>query len=232
MKIETILKHEETNESSIILFKEGIFYRAYERSAMRFTEYVADFKVFKKFFKVVNCEVCYLGFPMKNLPILMQRHGLTKFTETDYYCVLFDCPSKKDFEQWKASIELPTIDDYKPAILLRERVKPKEMSTLLIYKKGYDVLLELHKMAANLPREHKYTAGDRIKKEAIELSLAAYQIGLHKNIDENIRIVVERIEVIRLLLRMLRDLKCLSLRYFSEINTQLETLYQSLEKKV
>lgn len=230
MKIENILKHEASNESSIILFKEGIFYRAYERSAMRFTEYIADFKVFKKFFKVVNSEVCYLGFPMKNLPILMQRHGLTKYTETDYYCVIFDCPSQKDFDQWKASIELPTADDYKPVVLLRERVKPKDMNHLLIYKTGYDVMLELHRMVAQLPREHKFTVGDRIKNEALELSLAAYQIGLNKKIAENKLVVGERIEIIRLLLRMLRDLKCLSLHYFSEINTKLETLYIEVEK--
>lgn len=65
MKIEKILEYEAQNNDTVILFKEGIFLRAYERSAMRFTEHIAPFKVFKKFYKIVNAEVCYLGFPMK-----------------------------------------------------------------------------------------------------------------------------------------------------------------------
>ena len=50
MKIEKILQYESQNNDAIILFKEGIFFRAYERSAMRFTEYVAPFKVFKRYY--------------------------------------------------------------------------------------------------------------------------------------------------------------------------------------
>lgn len=130
MKIENILLHEENNKDSVILFKEGIFLRAYERSAMRFTEHFEKFKVFKKHYKIVNADVCYLGFPQKSFPVLLEKHSKTRYTETDYYVVLFDCPSQTDFNKWKSSIKIPTFDDVKPQIILREKVKPKELKKL------------------------------------------------------------------------------------------------------
>lgn len=49
-----------------------------------------------------------------------------------------------------------------------------------IYKLGYDVMLELHRLVSNLPREHKYSIGERIKSEALEVGLSAYRIGMEK----------------------------------------------------
>lgn len=101
MKIEEILTLESVNEDSIFLFKEGIFLRAYERSAMRFTEYVAGFKVFKKHYKIVNADVCYLGFPYANYKILLEKHHIVDFSENDRQVVVLNCPSKGNFEDWK-----------------------------------------------------------------------------------------------------------------------------------
>lgn len=230
MKIETILRHEDSNKDSIILVKEGIFFRAYERSAMRFTERIAPYKVFKKHYKIVNADVCYLGFPQKAFPVLVQQCNITNYTETDYYVVLFQCPSDTDFNQWKASIKLPTFEDVKPQIILREKVKPKDLKNLQIYKLGYDIMLELHRLVSNLPREHKFSVGERIKSEAIELGLSTYRIGMEKGVSENQKSIMERVETIRLLLRMLKDLKQLSLNYFSAVNVQMENLYQALER--
>lgn len=42
--------------------------------------------------------------------------------------------------------------------------------------------------------------------------------------------IVERVETLRLFLRMLTDLKQLSLKYFSSINVKMENLYQALER--
>ena len=67
---------------------------------------------------------------------------------------------------------LPALDDYKPQLLLRPDVRPKDMKNLQIYKAGYDILLELHRFAANMPREHKFTIGERIKNEAISHFIA------------------------------------------------------------
>lgn len=230
MKIEEILRIESTNSDSIILFKEGIFLRAYERSAMRFAEYVADFKVFKKYYKIVNSDVCYLGFPYSNHKILFEKCRISNYSETDKFVVVNGCPSRDDFEVWKAGIQLPKAEDYKPHVLLHPDVQPKELKNLHIFKRGYDILVELHRYAETMPRAHRYTVGERIKKEAISLAVASYRIGHDRDEKENKAVAAENVEVIRLMLRLLVDLKQISAKYFVKINQDLEFLYMELLK--
>lgn len=228
MKIEEVLKYESLNQDSIFLFKEGIFLRAYERSAMRFTEYIADFKVFKKHYKIVNADVCYLGFPYNNFKILFEKNGIAHFAETEQFVIVYNCPSKNDFNVWKEQVQLPTVEDVKPQLLLRPNVKQKDLKNLQIYKNGYDIMLELHRYVETMPRAHRYTIGERIKNESIELSLLTYQIGKDKDVTYNKQIAGDKIEIIRLLLRLMSDLKRISQSYFITINKKLEHLYLSL----
>ena len=228
MKIEKILGYEAQNNDTIILFKEGIFLRAYERSAMRFTEYIMPFKVFKKFYKIVNAEVCYLGFPMKSVRMLFQKVNITNFVDLQDFIVVKDCPSKGNFEVWKAGIELPTAEDMKPETLLRPNVSKKELKNIQIYKMGYDLMVEMHRYAETMPRTHRYTVGERVRKESIELAVATYRIGQDREVAENKRKGMDSIEVIRLLLRMLVDIKQVSLPYFTSLNVKIEQLYKQL----
>ncbi len=228
MKIEEILTLESVNQDSILLFKEGIFLRAYERSAMRFTEYVADFKVFKKHYKIVNADVCYLGFPYANYKILFEKHHIEDFSESDRQVVVFNCPSKGDYEDWKNRISLPTVNDISPQVLFRPDVQQKNLKNLQIFKSGYDVMVELHRYADIMPRAHRYTIGERIKNESINLAVNTYRIGQNKDVPQNKAKSVENIEIIRLLLRLLMDLKQISQSYFTMLNQRMEYLYLSL----
>ena len=230
MKIEEILKYEAANRNSIYLFKEGIFLRAYEQSAMRFVEYIADFHVFKKHFKIVNADVCYLGFPYKSFSALFEKKGIANFSETSKFVVVNGCPSRQDFAEWKRNIQLPTADDIRPQVLLRPDVTPKDLQNLQIFKRGYDIMVDLHRYAETMPRAHRYTIGARIKEEAIKLGVSTYRIGKNREVGQNWDAAVESIEVIRLLLRLLVDLKQISMRYFESLNMNMEYLYLSLTK--
>ena len=228
MKIEKILEYEAQNNDTVILFKEGIFLRAYERSAMRFTEHIAPFKVFKKFYKIVNAEVCYLGFPMKSVRMLFQKVNITRFADMAEFMVVYGCPSKENFEVWKAGVQLPTAEDMKPETLLRPNVSKKDLKNIQIYKMGYDLMVELYRYAETMPKVHRYTVGERVRSEAIELSVVTYRIGQDRDVAENKRKAVECIEIIRLMLRMLVDLKQISLPYFTSLNVKIEHLYKQL----
>lgn len=142
------MEYEAQNNDTVILFKEGIFLRAYERSATRFTEHIAPFKVFKKFYKIVNAEVCYLGFPMKSVRMLFQKVNITRFADMAEFMVVYGCPSKENFEVWKAGVQLPTAEDMKPETLLRPNVSKKDLKNIQIYKMGYDLMVELHRWLA------------------------------------------------------------------------------------
>lgn len=62
-----ILSTESANTSNIYLYREGIFYKAYERSAYAFVTGVQKFMVKKKFVKCANQEVVSIGFPSDGL---------------------------------------------------------------------------------------------------------------------------------------------------------------------
>ena len=65
MGISDILDLEQEN-SDIILHKEGLFIRVYERSAYLFTKHLKAYNITKKFYKNVKQEVVYLGFPQSS----------------------------------------------------------------------------------------------------------------------------------------------------------------------
>jgi len=63
METTEILRTEHNNTGTIHLYKEGIFWRAYENSAMLFCENIKKYIIQKKFVKKINSEILYLGFP-------------------------------------------------------------------------------------------------------------------------------------------------------------------------
>lgn len=62
-----ILSVESVNSGNIYLYREGIFYKAYERSAYAFITGVEKFMVKKKFVKCANQDVVSIGFPSDGL---------------------------------------------------------------------------------------------------------------------------------------------------------------------
>jgi len=67
MKIIEIQKLEKGNTNFINLIKEGLFCRAYETSAMLFTQNLKKFKVQKKYYKVIKNAIVFIGFPASGL---------------------------------------------------------------------------------------------------------------------------------------------------------------------
>lgn len=63
MKVSEILQMEQTYTESIILHKEGLFWRAYERSAYLLLKHYRQFQLTKKRVKYLEKEIVYCGFP-------------------------------------------------------------------------------------------------------------------------------------------------------------------------
>ena len=100
MGISDILELEQEN-TQIILHKEGLFIRVYERSAYLFVKHIKAYNLTKKFYKNVKQEVVYLGFPQSsfskieaickenNLTVKEEKNqiiieGLANFTEEEF----------------------------------------------------------------------------------------------------------------------------------------------------
>lgn len=96
---EDIYTSEQENSDRIVLYKERLFWIAYERSAYLFHTHVRPYRAQRKYIKKIGCEVVSLGFPDSVLaivgaPVIEQCEGK----------IVFQAPAKVDetaFAKWK-----------------------------------------------------------------------------------------------------------------------------------
>jgi len=100
---------------------------------------------------------------------------------------------------------------------------------LPVYYESYQLLLELFRFTKDFSREYKYTLGESIKKEVVEMITNIYKANSNMS---NRRVLLqasrENIEVIRLFLRLLRDLRQISLEKFVFLNEKIESVSKQL----
>lgn len=87
-------------ENEVLLFEEGVFFKAYERSAWLYSNCVKPFMLKKRFVKAVEQEIVYLGFPISASAKLPKYNGMKKVR------VLNVEPRKDipDFAKWKDAV--------------------------------------------------------------------------------------------------------------------------------
>ena len=101
-------------------------------------------------------------------------------------------------------------------------------SHLPVYKASYDLLVELFKLTKDFSRDYKYTLGESIKNEVIELITNIYRSNSDNIKVEKIQMARENIETIRLFLRLLKDLHQINLKKFVMLNQQIESVSKQL----
>lgn len=63
MTLQEIIAAENCNTDRIYLYPEGVFWKAYERSAFAFVRRISRYKITKRFIKYLDTEIVSLGFP-------------------------------------------------------------------------------------------------------------------------------------------------------------------------
>ena len=99
---------------------------------------------------------------------------------------------------------------------------------LPVYKATYDLLLEIFRFTRGFSKEYKYTVGESIKKETLELITLIYRSNSKQNKTETIQEAREKIEALRLFIRLMKDLRQISLKRFVQINKQVENVSKQL----
>ena len=99
---------------------------------------------------------------------------------------------------------------------------------LPVYKASYDLVLEIFKVIKDFDREYKYTLGENIKKEAIEMITNIYRANSSFSKKPHIQKAREKIETIRIFFRLVRDLRQVSLKKFVDINEKVENVSKQL----
>ncbi len=97
-------------------------------------------------------------------------------------------------------------------------------TALPVYKVAYELLTEIFKRTKLFPREYKYTIGERLKNESLELVINIYKANKAVKADrvDCIGAARENVEVIRLMLRLTRDLQVIGNKAFVFLNKKLE----------
>lgn len=103
---------------------------------------------------------------------------------------------------------------------------------LPVYKKTYDLLLDLLDLSSNLSkvdtRRPVYLLGERIQLEAIEVIVNIYKANASIEKLQFISKSREHIELIRLMIRILYDTKQISLKRMVFINKLIEEISKQL----
>jgi hypothetical protein len=101
---------------------------------------------------------------------------------------------------------------------------------LPVYKTTYDLFLEIFKLTRNFRREYKFTIGQKLKDEVLDLMTNIYRANTKQRKSRTIQKARENIEVIRLLIRALKDLREISLKNFVKINEKIESISKQLTR--
>ena len=99
---------------------------------------------------------------------------------------------------------------------------------LPVYKVSYDFLVEIFKFTKNFSQEYKYTIGESLKKETIELITNIYRANRSESKKALLQSARENLEVVRLYLRLVKDLKQINLERFISLNEKVESVSKQL----
>ena len=99
---------------------------------------------------------------------------------------------------------------------------------LPVYQASYDLLVSIFDFSRNFTREYKYTIGEKLKNETVDLITHIYRANSRQEKRPVLQQARENVEVIRLYMRLLRDLNQVSIRQFVDINEKIEDVSRQL----
>lgn len=109
MTVKDIIHLESGNQATIILLREGIFWKAYEKSAFAFFHQVHPYKPIRKWVQTVKGDLISLGFPMASTDSVLKDREI--LLQQEDRLVLSALPIvQEEFESWKQSVSMTLPD--------------------------------------------------------------------------------------------------------------------------
>lgn len=234
--IKEILQEERSCGSGcLVLFLEGKFWKAYERSAYVLTM-LYNFKPSKRFIKLVGEEVISVGFPYEQLPkylpgALLEGGGkrCRAYVQRPY--------DELAFREWKSSTRIKETKPKVPITKLDipEEWKPKTQvfreENLPVFKMVYDLLLRLFHETQKMGKDYRYTLGEDLKRDLLRVEVCVYHANTEKDTQRKMNYIEEALErmlEVKLCVRILHDSKQLSLKKYALLCEQMVTVEKNL----
>lgn len=99
---------------------------------------------------------------------------------------------------------------------------------LPVYKSAYDLLLYVFQIGHNMQRDYRYTLGETLKKELVGILVLIYKANMVTGKSDIIAEARERIVVVKLHLRLLCDLKQISMKGYANGAQMAESVSKQL----
>ena len=230
-KIEEILHYEAEKQSNeVVLFLEGKFWKAYEKSAYVLTM-LYGFKPSKRYVKLVNQDIISVGFPQESL----QKYIGNEKTEYSEKLIRVWCNKEQNedaFITWKNATRIKEVKVL--PVQKEEKSKPSPVSDigLPVFKVAYDLLLRLFQYCSKMSKDYRYTLGEDIKQKLLRMQVCMYHANAVQR-QEKLTYITEALSLlieVKLCVRILHDSKQLSLKRFALLCEQMADIETQLNK--
>lgn len=101
-------------------------------------------------------------------------------------------------------------------------------SNLPVFKASYDLLIECYELCNHLKRDYRYTIGEKLKNILIEMMINIYKANQAQEKAADVERCRQQMVEIKLYLRLLHDLKQLSVRRFALLSEKTENITKQL----
>jgi hypothetical protein len=93
---------------------------------------------------------------------------------------------------------------------------------LNVFKDVYKLILIVFEVTKDFPREYKYTLGQDIKRDSIQLVRSIYRANKAKDKKQYLEAFLDDFEILKLELRLCTDMKILAIRRQAEISVLMD----------
>ena len=101
-------------------------------------------------------------------------------------------------------------------------------SNLPIFKASYDLVLEIYTLCGSLPKDYKYTIGERLKNRLTDLIAEIYEANLAGDKTAPLQQCRRHVVAAKLYVRLLHDMKVLSMKRFASLSEKFEVISKQL----
>ena len=95
---------------------------------------------------------------------------------------------------------------------------------LPVYRDSYQLVLKIFELTKDFSKEYKYTLGQDMKRDALQLIRSIYRANKHKNRAEHLEVFLDEFELLKLEIRLCVDLKLLPIKKQAQLSELLERI--------
>lgn len=215
---------EENNFGRIYLFQEGMFYKAYEKSAFLLSTLVNPFKVSSRLIKEIGDSIVSIGFPMASLDKFSSGLKRDSSNPPCPGCVVLIIEANLDYSGFVAWKNKQTF------CISNKKTSSRGFNNLPVYGKAYRLLLDTTELCSGLDRRFRYSLGEDLRRESKRLVLCVTMAGKGEDKLENIRRSRTSLVEVQLCFRLLNDLKVIPDKRYVPFMSITEDISEQLSK--